>query len=410
MAKILDGIKIIDFTQGHTGSYGTMILADFGAEVIKIEDPGTKGDVLRSSFPKNEKGSAYHAYMNRGKKSVCIDRYSAKGQEMIMKLICSADVVCDCFVAGELESCGLGYEAANKENPKIIYASQTGFGKTGPLSGTAGSDLTSEALCGLMYITRFPDHTPVVHGSRIADQFGGVFLAFSIVIALMARERMQEGQQIDIASTDCMFTALEDCIAEAYIMNAEVEPEGNGSRAIAPYDTFEVKDGFVSTAVSTNSQWVKFCKAMGMEEWIDDPRYETNESRGEHYYTEAGVVERGLRDMIAERFAKMTKWEVEELLRPYNVPSGLGYTVPEAFENQQLAARNMVLEIEDKAIGKLRMPGTPIKISGISDTEVASAPLLGENTEELLKAVGYEKEEILRLRSQGTIMWKGGKS
>ena len=153
MTRILDGVKIIDFTQGHTGSYGTMLLADFGAEVIKIEDHRTGGDVLRNSFPKNEKGSAYHAYMNRGKRSVCVDRHSAKGQEVIAKLIEHADVVCESFPAGEMERCSLGYEEMSRVNPGIIYASHTGFGKTGPMSNSAGNDLTAEALCGLMQIT-----------------------------------------------------------------------------------------------------------------------------------------------------------------------------------------------------------------------------------------------------------------
>ena len=401
MAKILDGIRIIDFTQGHTGSYGTMLLADFGAEVIKIEDPKTGGDVLRRSFPKNEKGSAYHAYMNRGKKSVCIDRESEKGQGMIMKLIEKADVVCDCFVAGELERCGLGYDKARELNPGIIYASHTGFGKTGPMSNTAGCDLTSEALSGLMQVTGFPDGGPTAHGTRMADQFGGNFFAASIVMALMVRDKTGKGQQIDVASADCMMTALEDCLAEASMKGVKFHREGNGSRSIAPYDTFEVKDGIFSTAVSTNSQWKKFCEAMDMEELLDDPRYATNESRGENYDT-------SLRKIIADKFKDMTKWEIEALLRPYNIPSGPGYTVPEAFDSEQLSARNMVVEVEDKALGTVKMPGFPIKISGADDVPAGSAPLLGEDTEELLRAVGYDSGEIAAMAEEGIIMCGGG--
>ena len=255
MSRILDGIRVIDFTQGHTGSYGTMLLADFGAEIIKIEDHKTGGDVMRSSFPKNEKGSAYHAYMNRGKRSVCADRHSQKGQEIIARLIETADVVCDSFPAGELERCDLDYDRMKERNPRIIYASQTGFGKTGPMNNTAGNDLTAEALCGLMQITGYPEDKPTAHGSRMADQFGGVFLAFAIISALMARETTGEGQKIDISSADCMFTALEDSVVEAAMSGKRFEREGNRSRSIAPYDTFEVKDGIVSTAVSTNGIW-----------------------------------------------------------------------------------------------------------------------------------------------------------
>ena len=402
MTRILDGVKIIDFTQGHTGSYGTMLLADFGAEVIKIEDHRTGGDVLRSSFPKNEKGSAYHAYMNRGKRSVCVDRHSAKGQEVIAKLIEQADVVCESFPAGEMERCGLGYEEMSKLNPAIIYASHTGFGKTGPMSNSAGNDLTAEALCGLMQITGYPEDKPTAHGSRMADQYGGVFLAFAIVSALMARDVTGEGQQIDIASSDCMFTALEDSVVEAAMSGKRFEREGNRSRSIAPYDTFEVKDGIVSTAVSTNAQWEKFCEAMDMEELLDDPRYATNESRGENYDT-------SLRKIIADKFKDMTKWEIENLLRPYNIPSGPGYTVPEAFESEQLNSRNMVVEVEDKQIGKIRMPGSPIKISGIDDVPAGSAPLLGEDTAQLLADIGYTEEQIAGLMEENIVMCEGGR-
>ena len=381
MAKILDNIRILDFTQGHTGSFATMLLADFGAEVIKIEDPATGGDVLRNSFPKNEKGSAYHAYMNRGKKSVCIDRHSEEGKRLILELIKTADVVCDCFAAGELENCGLGYEDAVKVNPGIIYASQTGFGKTGPLSNTAGCDLTSEALCGLMQITGHPGTDPTAHGSRMADQYGGVFLAFSIVAGLLAKEEMGEGQQIDVASTDCMFTALEDAEIEASMSGTMFEREGNRSRSIAPYDTFDCKDGIVSTAVSTNGQWKKFCKVMDFMGIVDDPRYTSNESRGENYDE--------LREIIQAKFINMTKWEIEDLLRPDNIPSGPGLTVQDAFENDHIQSRNMVLEIEDKAIGNIKMPGVPIKMSGIDDTDIKSAPLLGEHNEELLGPLGW---------------------
>ena len=402
MTRILDGVKIIDFTQGHTGSYGTMLLADFGAEVIKIEDHRTGGDVLRSSFPKNEKGSAYHAYMNRGKRSVCVDRHSAKGQEVIAKLIEQADVVCESFPAGEMERCSLGYEEMSKVNPGIIYASHTGFGKTGPMSNSAGNDLTAEALCGLMQITGYPEDKPTAHGSRMADQYGGVFLAFAIVSALMARDVTGEGQQIDIASSDCMFTALEDSVVEAAMSGKRFEREGNRSRSIAPYDTFEVKDGIVSTAVSTNAQWEKFCEAMDMEELLDDPRYATNESRGENYDT-------SLRKIIADKFKDMTKWEIENLLRPYNIPSGPGYTVPEAFESEQLNSRNMVVEVEDKQIGKIRMPGSPIKISGIDDVPAGSAPLLGEDTAQLLADIGYTEEQIAGFMEENIVMCEGGR-
>ena len=396
MARILNGIRVIDFTQGHLGSYGTMLLSDFGAEVIKIEDIETGGDVMRSLFPKNEKGSAYHAYMNRGKKSICIDMKSKRGQGLIMELIKTADVVCDSFSAGELERLRLGYYDACKVNPGIVYASHTAFGKTGPLNYTAGSDLTAEAICGLMDVTGHEGAPPTAHGSRMANQFGGVFFATAIVAALMAREETGEGQQIDVASADCMYTALEDILVDELFTRRIYEREGNKSRAIAPYDTFRVKDGYVSTAVSTDAQWEKFCEAMDMPQLLDDPRFESNESRGENYMS-------ALQKIIADRLKDMTREEIEKKLRPLNIPSGPVLRISEAFESEQLNCRNMVVEVEDKALGAIRMPGVPIKMSGVEDKPVGSAPLLGEHTKGFLEELGCNEEEIKEFIREGIV-------
>ena len=397
MAKILDDIRIIDFTQGHLGSYGTMLLSDFGAEVIKIEDPRTDGDVIRSLFPKNENGSAYHAYMNRGKRSVCIDKESRAGQNLIMRLIETADVVCDSFPAGELERCGLGYEAARRVNPGIIYASHTAFGKTGPMKHTAGSNLTAEAICGLMDVMGHEGAPPTAHGSRMANQFGGVFFATAIVAALIERGENGEGQQIDVASADCMFTALEDILVDELFTGKIYEREGNKSRAIAPYDTFRVKDGYVSTAVSTDAQWEKFCEAMEMLELLEDPRFESNESRGENYIS-------ALQPVIADRLRDMTREEIENRLRPLNIPSGPVLRVSEAFESEQINARNMVIEVEDKALGNIRMPGMPIKMSDLDDVRAGSAPLLGEDTGDILRSIECSVEEMEAFAEEGIII------
>lgn len=392
MSKILDNIRVIDFTTGHTGTFATMLLADFGAEVIKIENPSTGGDTLRNAFPKNKKGSAFHAYLNRGKKSVCLDWHTEVGQKAIMKLIETADVVVDCFVSGELERCGLGYDRASILNKKVIYASLTGFGKYGPLSSTEGCNLTSEALSGLMEVSGFPDSGPTAHGSRIADQFGGVHLAAGIVCALIAREESGEGQVVEVSSSDSMFTALEDCIAEASLCGVTFHREGNGSRAIAPYDVFDVEDGIVATAISTNKQWDNFLKAMNLEFLHEDHRFDTNESRGEYYYTEEGNPN-GLRELLEEKFKNMTKQECEKLFRPLNIPSGPGMTVEEAYQNEQLNIRNMVLEIEDPDIGSIKMMGVPIKISGIDDTDIKPAPAFGADTDEYLRQIENARGE-----------------
>ena len=401
MAGILDGIRIIDFTEGHLGSYGTMILADFGAEIIKVEDIKNGGDIIRRRAPKNEHGSAYHAYLNRGKKSVCVDRHTPQGQKIILQMIETADVVCDCFPAGELESCGLGYEEACRVKPDIIYASHTGFGKTGPLSNTAGSNLTAEAITGLLDVTGHMGSIPTAHGSRIANQFGNIFFAIGIISARIVRDKTGVGQVVDVASTDSMFTALEDILVEELMTGKIYVREGNGSRSIAPYDTFEVKDGYVSTAVSTNAQWEKFCDVMGFPEYADDPRFDSNDSRGENYDDVLFYI-------INDRFKDMTRAEIESLLRPLNIPSGPTLTVEEAINSEQINCRDMVIELKDKALGNLKMPGMNIKISGESDKPQTSAPLLGDETFNVLKMVGYSSIDIFELQTKGIIKCAGG--
>lgn len=394
--RLLEGIRIIDFSTGRFGGYATMLLADFGADVIKVENIKTNGDVLRERAPKNDNGSASHAYFNRGKKSVCLDYQSSEGKKIVYELVRNADVVVDSFAAGYMEKLGYGYDELTKVNPKIVVASNTAFGKTGELSYTSGSDIAAQAASGLMDITHHDNMPPSVHGSRIAQQFGNLFFAMSIIGAILARDETGEGQQIDVSACDCMITALEIALFAEKCTGVIFENEGNASRAIAPYDTFRVKDGYVSTAVSTNAQWEKFCNVMGFPQYIDDPRFNTNETRGENYTSL-------LRPIIDDSFKDMTRQEIEDKLRPLNIPSGPNLTVEEAIHSDQIVHRNMVVEMSDKTVGRIKMPGKAIKMSDVSDIPVVSAPLLGEHTKELLQAEGYNEEQLQDMADAGII-------
>ena len=394
--RLLEGIRIIDFSTGRFGGYATMLLADFGADVIKVENIKTNGDVLRERAPKNDNGSASHAYFNRGKKSVCLDYQSSEGKKIVYELVRNADVVVDSFAAGYMEKLGYGYDELTKVNPKIVVASNTAFGKTGELSYTSGSDIAAQAASGLMDITHHDNMPPSVHGSRIAQQFGNLFFAMSIIGAILARDETGEGHQIDVSACDCMITALEIALFAEKCTGVIFENEGNASRAIAPYDTFRVKDGYVSTAVSTNAQWEKFCNVMGFPQYIDDPRFNTNETRGENYTSL-------LRPIIDDSFKDMTRQEIEDKLRPLNIPSGPNLTVEEAIHSDQIVHRNMVVEMSDKTVGRIKMPGKAIKMSDVSDIPVVSAPLLGEHTKELLQAEGYNEEQLQDMADAGII-------
>ena len=394
--RLLEGIRIIDFSTGRFGGYATMLLADFGADVIKVENIKTNGDVLRERAPKNDNGSASHAYFNRGKKSVCLDYQSSEGKKIVYELVRNADVVVDSFAAGYMEKLGYGYDELTKVNPKIVVASNTAFGKTGELSYTSGSDIAAQAASGLMDITHHDNMPPSVHGSRIAQQFGNLFFAMSIIGAILARDETGEGQQIDVSACDCMITALEIALFAEKCTGVIFENEGNASRAIAPYDTFRVKDGYVSTAVSRNAQWEKFCNVMGFPQYIYDPRFNTNETRGKNYTSL-------LRPIIDDSFKDMTRQEIEDKLRPLNIPSGPNLTVEEAIHSDQIVHRNMVVEMSDKTVGRIKMPGKAIKMSDVSDIPVVSAPLLGEHTKELLQAEGYNEEQLQDMADAGII-------
>ena len=386
--KLLENIRIIDFIQGYTGSYATMLLADHGAEVIKIEPYG-QGDVTRGYFPHKEKGSAYNAYINRGKKSICVNMDSKQGREIIIKLIKTADVVCENYPAGTLEKYGLDYEKAKEIKPDIIYASLTGFGKSGAMSNSAGCDLTSQALSGLMGITGFPDSKPTAHGTRIADQYGSIYLAYGIMLALLSKNSSGEGQKVDISCTDCLFTALESGEIKAALSGEDFKREGNNSYSIAPYDTFQTSDGYFSTGVSTDTQWENFCNAMGLEYLLHDEKFSTNELRGKHYTSE-------LRGILRRRFSELTKFECDALLSPLNIPAGPLLTVSEALENEQLLSRDMIVEIDDSDTGKTKMPANPIKMS-LNPQGYTRAPKLGEHTFDYLKEIGIGQETIEKL-------------
>ncbi len=388
----LEGVKIVDFTQAHAGSLATMLLADFGAEVIKIERAGV-GDLARYWAPIKDGNSGYYAFLNRGKKSISINAASDKGKEIIKKLVEEADVVCENFKYGSMERMGLTYEELIKINPSLIYASLNGFGQTGPMKETIGLDLQLQAMSGLMDRTGFPDGPPTKVGAAMGDQLSGTYMAMAVNLALIHKKNTGEGQKIDIAILDSLFSILE-AAPITYSLRGEVPMRvGNSYPSISPYDTFKAKDGYVSIGISTDRQWLKFCEAMGMEDLAKEEKYMTNELRGDNYDT-------GLKEAIEKVTKEMSKFEIEKKLREARLACGAVCTVTEAMESQQITERNMVIEVEDKALGKVKMGGIPIKFSETPGEVAHGAPLLGEHTEEYLKKLGYSEEEISQFVSE----------
>lgn len=394
--KPLTGVKVVDFTQAHAGSLCTMLLADFGAEVIKIERPGV-GDLARYWSPFKNESSGYYAYLNRGKKSIGINGGTEEGRKILLDLIKDADVVTENFKYGSMERMGLSYEKIKEVNPEIIYASLNGYGQTGPMKQTIGLDLQLQAGSGLMDRTGFADGAPTKAGPAMGDQLSGTYMATAIMLALIAKKKTGKGQKIDIAILDCLFSILE-AAPITYCMNGSVpERVGNSYPSISPYDTFKAKDGYVAIGISTDNQWMKFCDALGMDDLKADQRYATNESRGDHY-------EDGLKQAIEKVTGTMSKFEIEEKLRNARLACGAVYTVSEAMETEQIKVRNMLTKVYDEGIGEeIRIPGTVIKMSDTPGGFTEGAPSLGKHTRHYLTQLGYSEEDIRALAEKKII-------
>ena len=393
--RALEGLKILDFSQVHGAAYSTMLLADMVAEVIKVEKV-SGGDLIRGMAPKKDGYSLYHAYINRGKKSVSVDLKTAEGLEIVKKLIQEADCVVENFAYGTMERLGLGYEQMKEINPQIIYASLTGYGRYGEKKEKACFDNNSLAFSGMLDMTGYHDAEPVVLGMQLGNLYGGLHLALGIIYAAIAREKYGVGQKLEVSCSDSLFSALEDGMVDVEFNGHAHVRNGNTSQAIAPYDTFTTTDGYVSVGVSTPQQWEKFCKLLGMEELLDDPRYATNSLRGENY------IEGGLKAAIEKITSVRSKFEIEELLGTEQIPCGSVCTAEEAISSEQLKERDMVIWVEDKVAGRTAMPGFVQKLTG-TPSFTSSAPILGEDTTEILKGLGYPEETISQLEDKKVI-------
>lgn len=394
--KLLEGIKVVDFTQAHAGSLCTMLLADFGAEVIKVERPGV-GDLARYWAPFKNDSSGYYAFLNRGKKSISVNGGTDEGRKILLDLIRDADIVTENFKYGSMERMGLSYDAIRAVNPEIIYASLNGYGQTGPMKKTIGLDLQLQAGSGLMDRTGFPDGAPTKAGPAVGDHLSGTYMATAIMLALINKKKTGKGQKIDIAILDCLFSILE-AAPITYCMTGSVPPRvGNAYPSISPYDTFRTKDGYVAIGVSTDAQWLKFCDVLGMEDLKAKEEYKTNESRGDHY-------ENGLKQAIEAVTSQMSKFEIEDKLRAAKLACGAVYTVPEAMATQQIADREMLKTVYDEGIGEeIRIPGTVIKMSETPGGFTEGAPILGKHTREYLSKLGYTEEQLQDLAERKII-------
>jgi crotonobetainyl-CoA:carnitine CoA-transferase CaiB-like acyl-CoA transferase len=396
MSAPLEGITIVDLTRVLSGPYCTMLLADQGARVIKIEQPG-RGDDTRGWGPPFLDGeSAYFLSINRNKESVTLDFKKPDGRALLDRLIARADVLVENFRPGTLERIGLGSDALAQRHPRLVYCSISGFGHTGPRSAEAGYDAVIQAEGGLMSITGAADGPPYRLGVAIADIVSGMFAAQGVTLALFARERTGRGQKVDLAMLDSVAALLSYQAAIYFATGVAPVRMGNRHPTIVPYETFAASDGDFVIAVGNDEQWRRFCRAAGLETLADDHRFATNRGRVVHYDE--------LKPLLSDRLRGRTRADWIARLKDAGVPCGAVRDLHEVFTDQQLIARGMVADVEHPTIGALRLLAGPIWLSDAPRRSPTPPPTLGQHTDTVLQRdLGLDAARIAQLRAGGAI-------
>ena len=375
MAGPLKGMRVLDLTRILAGPYATMILRDLGAEVIKIEQPGT-GDEARDFGPFKNDFSLYFMSVNRGKKSVTLNLKSPRGKELFLELVKSSDILVENFRPGTMEKLGLDYESLKEHQPSLLYAACSGFGQTGPYAMRGAYDMIIQGMGGIISITGEPDRPPVRVGTSIGDITSALFTAIGILSALRHRDQTGEGQLIDVGMLDCQVAILENAMVRYFSTGDIPRPLGRRHPAITPFEVFESADGYVVIAIGNNELWRKFCEHVGQPELINDERFNTNALRTENHES--------LFPILAEIMCHRATDEWVEALEAIGVPCGPVNTVDKVANDPQVLARDMIAEVKHDTTGTVQVPGIPIKLSETPGQIDAPAPNLGEHTSEIL--------------------------
>lgn len=373
----LENIRVLDLSRVYAAPAGSMMLADLGAEVIRIEHPDGS-DSMRDWGPFVNGQSTYYLCANRNKKSITLDLKTIDGREKFKELVHDADVVLENFKTGDMERMGLSYEELSKVNSRIIYCAVTGFGQTGPLAHEPGFDPVIQAMSGLMHVTGSTEGEATKVGVPIADILTSNYVVISILAALRMRDQTNKGQFIDLALLDVQMSSLAN-VASAYLNTGFIsERLGNRHNNVAPYQVFNCEDGPLMICVGTDGQFKKFCTMLKREEWSVDARFITNTMRKQH---EAELVR-----MITDITMTKTRDEWITLLQQYKIPGGRVNTIAEALEQPQFMARDMIGEIEHEQYGTVRFIKSPLKFSDLDIQYKLAPPILGEHTNEFQKS------------------------
>jgi crotonobetainyl-CoA:carnitine CoA-transferase CaiB-like acyl-CoA transferase len=394
MRQALEGITVLDLSHALAGPFCSMMLGDHGANVIKLEPPGS-GDIARAWGSRGPSGDAgYFVSLHRNKRGIVVDLKNPRGKELYLQLIDKADVVLENYRVGALEKLGLGYEVAKARNPGIIYCSISGFGQDGPYRDRAALDLVLQAESGMVSVTGSADGATARAGVSIADMTAGLNAAFAIMAALRVKEKTGRGQQIDISMMEGQLALLGTMIGDYFQDGHVPEPMGTAYRSLLPYQTFRTKTRDIAIAVGSEKLWKAFCPAIGHPEFTDDPRYRTNQDRRAH---RAELLEK-----LQAVFLTKSYEEWETILLATGVPMGAINDIAQVVEHPQVKARGSLTQVEHPRLGTVRLVGPAARLSETPPSVRTASPLLGQHTDEIMQEVlGLSAAQVADLRSAG---------
>jgi crotonobetainyl-CoA:carnitine CoA-transferase CaiB-like acyl-CoA transferase len=394
----LKGIRVIDMSHQAAGPWCTTLLGDMGADVIKVEKAG-RGDSIRHAdrsgrLPPQIGGLNFQG-LNRNKRGICVDIGEPGGVELIRRLARDADVFVENFRPGVMDRKGLGYDDLRRINPRIVYCSITAFGQTGPLAQKPGMDLIVQATGGVMAHTGEEGGPPIKSAPPVADLNTGVYAAYAITSALLARERSGEGQHVHVAMLDAVLSLFADNAANVLTEGTHFGRFGSGHPDLVPYQAFPASDGYFIVACLTNAFFKRLCVAVGREDWLNDPRYASNPARVERRAEVVGA--------LSEIFKQHTCEHWIALLEKHDIPSCKVMPLHEILAHPQIAENQLVHSHEDPVRGRIVTLGPPIRMSATPTEHTRVAPMLGEHTDEVLREFGLDEREIGALRAANVI-------
>lgn len=393
--KPLEGLVVLDMTRVLAGPYTGMILADMGADVIKIEALG-HGDDSRQFGPFVKGESVYYMSLNRGKRSMTLNLKSPDGKEILKDLVKKADVLLENFRGGTMEKLGLGYDVLKEINPRLVYSACTGFGMTGPYKHDPAYDVIVQGMGGIMSITGQAGGEPTKVGASIGDITAGLFSAIGVMIALYNRDKTGKGQLVDVSMLDCQVAILENAIARYTNAGVSPKPIGNRHASITPFQSLPCSDGYIIVAVGNDNLWQKFCGIIGRPDLAADERFTTNPLRTNN--VEALTVE------LNKTFKTKTMDEWLHLIKEAGIPVGPINDVARVMKDPAVIARDMIVTTHHPVAGDIEMAGVPIKLSDTPGEVAGPAPTLGQHTRELLKEfLGLDDKKIDELYSEKAI-------